>query len=259
MPQSSLVIIDGDQMADGPTGYEYAELAGIKFIELRHKAGAARASQSARGFQGVTIRVRENREGGRTFRAEWSERNGAASRAHRPLVFDAVGRTRILTGYLPDSPFNRDKLAGFYYEQSAFWAITNPAILAEVKKAADVKKANEPKGPTKDQVIGTQSDEIRVLKEKLVLEKRSRMAAEEQAKVVQEAARTVKELPKERLEAVREIVHEKCAAIIATLKEQSPNGWANTKKYKELIQPQIDEMVNSELEKMNAEHAGVSV
>lgn len=259
MPRSSLIVVDGDQTADDAAAYEYAELAGVTFIQLRHKAGAARTTWSARGFQGLTVRVSENREGGRSFKANWTQRNGEDCRAHRPLVFEPEGRTRILTAYLPDSPFNRDKLAGFYYEQACFWVITDPAILAEVKKAADEKKANAPKGPSQAEVIDAQADEIAVLRKRLEEETKRADSAEEKAEVVSKARRVVKELPSERLGAIEEIVHEQNADVISALQTQSPKGWRKLKRYQELIQPQIDEMVETELEKMNADHAGVGV
>ncbi len=259
MAKSSLVVIDGDPLADATTAYEYAELAEVKFIKLRHKAGAARASHSARGFQGVVVKVRDTREGGRSFSTLWSERDGKSCRAHRPLVFEPEGRTRILTAYLPDSPFNRDKLAGWYFDGACFWTIIEPAILAEVKKAAEAKRDSAPKGPTKDQVIATQADENKVLREKLRLEERLRKEAQEKAEVVTNAQRAIKELPVDRIEAIVEIVHNDNKAVIAKLMEESPKGWTKLKKYRELIQPQIDAMKESELEKMNADHAGVGV
>ena len=259
MPTSSLIVLRGDQNARSDTEYEYAELAGVKFIELRHRRRSGPTTYHARGFQGVTVSVRQDRDGGRRFDAEYDiNEDGKPKRALRPLIFEPVGRAQLLTAMLPDTDFNRNKLA-LRYIDGGFWSIQDPEVLADVKARAKVIEENLPKGPTKEEIIRRQAEENERLREQLALTRRQAKEARETAVAVVEARRAIKELPVELKDSIQEIVHEENASVIEKLKEQSPNGWMRTKKYKELVQPAIDERERQELEKLNADYSGAGI
>ena len=258
--KSSLVILVGNSKADDYDAYEFAELADVKFIQLRHKRGVANGFHAIRGFQGVKVIISESREGGVQYRAEFSRStDGRDIRALRPLVFEPEGRTKLLTAYVPDSPFNREKLAKDFYH-GLQCNITDAQILAEVRARADEIEAGKPVEPSREEVIASQDDEIKILREQLKAKEQENEELKERNEVIQTAKRVVKELPEDIRQAVTDIVHQENEGVVSKLKEQSPNGWQKTKKYKTLILPIIEKREKEELERMNnAEHSGTRI
>lgn len=256
MSKCSLIVVRGDATADEETCFEYAQLSDLKFIELRHKKGSGLNEWSVRGFQGVTVAVRRNRDNVMTFTHELTkDREGHDCRALRPLVFYPVGRAKVLTSFIPDTPFNREKMSQMYYH-GATWTVMDPPTHAEIRERAEVIEAEKPKGPTKDQVITSQAEEMQGLRDKLVMAEKERDEAKEQAKVVRTASRSITELTQEQRDSIREIVHTENAEVIAKLKEQSPEGWREGKKYRDLIEPLVEKRERETLEQLNADDTG---
>lgn len=256
--KSSLVIVQGNSKVNDEDAFEFAELAGVKFIKLRHEKGAAPSKQSIRGFQGVYVRVIETREGGRKYLSEPTRSSdGNDIRALRPMIFNPEGRTQLLTAYLPDLPYNREKLAKNYFGRS-MCLIVDPQIHAEVKERAQKIVESKPKGPSKDEVINTQADENALLRKALDDQKKENEDLKKINDVIKESKKIVKELPENVRASIREIVHTENETFINKLKEQSPNRWESTKKYKDTVLPIILERENTELERINANNSGVS-
>lgn len=255
--QSSLVVAVGNAKINEEDAFEFAEAAGVKFIKLRHEKGAGGSKQTIRGFQGVNVKVSESREGGRKFNAEPTKNSqGEDGRAFRPLQFIPEGRTKMLTAYLPDTPYNREKLARNFFGRS-MCTVVDPETHSEIKKRAEEIAANLPKGPTKEEVISAQANENAMLRKALEENEAKVKELQQQNEVIKEARATIKELEPEVKDSIREIVHEENKTFIENLKKQAPQKWETTKKYKDMILPIIAEREKQELERLNANNSGV--
>lgn len=136
----ALIVINGQgmpkrvQTSDGP---KLATAAGVKLIMVTYIDPLEPNPPSIRGFQGV--RVSRYEVNGRVqLNAELSknERTGEACSALRSLDFIPHEITGLMEAHIPDTDFNRKKLAAAYYHHP-FCKINDEAVDAEVREIAD--------------------------------------------------------------------------------------------------------------------------
>lgn len=147
----------------------YGEQAKLKFIKLKHKKGfAMNQCASVRGYQGADIVVSQTRDHQILYEVALTTDNktGEACSAQRPLIFEPEKRTNLLTAVVPDTPFNRKKLACVYYH-NPFAEIIDEAIDKEIDQMAREIELILPQEKTKDDTIQEQDDEISILRRKL--------------------------------------------------------------------------------------------
>lgn len=261
MPQCSLLVLRGDDRAKAPQQFEFAKLAGVKFIELRHRRITGNGPASAsRGFQGVEVFVSESGSGERKFRAQYSQRDGQPCRSLRPLVFEPEGPGMVLTAWLPDTEYNRHKLALQYFDAENQWVIQDPSTLASIKQEATRIRDSKPQEPTEREVMLAQSKEIGALRDKLLMQERELEEAKKQAAVIQKARRKITELSSAHEDGIREILYNEEAEVVEKLKEKHGEKWEESDDFRRILQPKIEKRVQEELERMNATaDAGVGV
>ena len=159
----SLLKCSGDPNAKDDAIFEFAVVAGAPFIKLGHRKGGY---QQIRGFQGFNINVVIARDNTRKYEYSTTKNvEGDEDAAHRPLIFAVSGQSRVLSAFLPDTDFNREKLAkGYYYLDVT---IMDPDVDKKIKKRADAIVDATPTGPTEAEIIVDQQKQIKELGEHL--------------------------------------------------------------------------------------------
>jgi len=164
----SMIIVDGKIKVNDEMKKQYADACKINLIKLVHSSGFGQdgGDISISGFQHVNIKTGEA-NGKKTFVARWAkDQEGNATCVGRALVFEPDRVTGQMLAYLPDSEFNRNKLARCYYH-GADWTIAEPGIEAEIKKMADEFEITLPVPISKEEIITDQATEIEELRAKL--------------------------------------------------------------------------------------------
>jgi len=283
---SSLVILRESRRRKVTTDEQKRDVAatlGIGFIKLEFtEMEYLRTQISTQGFQAVTISVRQ--QGQRTVRVpSWSQSEDGRPCAKGELVFRPDELNRGIA-YLPDSPFNRRKLASAISGKNALWHIVDDAIRSEVEELASVWE-KDPEVIRALEYIEQVRTEVRVAKEEqkrqgefgtspidselLVYEQKiaelektqkleelkqryQKLIKSQGSTVVEESGIPSPEKPKTSLaeavaNRVKEEVYAEKADLIARLKADKPRGWARSSEYRQEIQPEIDRRIAEEL------------
>lgn len=151
-----MVRVTGNTKLSSVEKRELAESYGVKFIKLKHIDGFGNTDKAAIGFQNVTIVVRETGNGRRFVDTVYSKNrlgNDCSSGSLR-FVPDKMGE---LIAYLPDTSFNRNKLASALYAGNSPYRIVDPEIDAEIDKLANKMK--------RDPVVQKREKEIQEARE----------------------------------------------------------------------------------------------
>lgn len=227
---------------------EFARVAGLGFIRLRHIRRIADFPFSVRSFQSAKIIMTKANNGGLSYDYKLSkDENGADCSGLMPLVFEPDPTTNILYADLIDTPFNRKKLVVNYYN-NAQWEIVDPKVEEEIKNLADEHEKTLDQKPTKDEEIDRLRKQIEELTSKNT--KKEEAPVSEELKVEKDS--TVQIDVKKVKEEVKKEIYEEKADLINSLKEKKKQGWAFTSEYKNEILPLIDERVKQRLEEVNA-------
>lgn len=142
---SSLVYIanSGKKSIPADKRRDLARMAGVNFIKLVHKE-RCNTSRGVFGFQAVTIRTFD-RAGGRQIVAEWSKTvddHGNTVDCSRGELLFYPNEFEQGLAFLPDSPFNRRKLAAAF--ENGLWTIADDRVVLEMRdminKYADEEK-----------------------------------------------------------------------------------------------------------------------
>lgn len=261
--ECSLVIINGEtpKKLKAEDYSDVAELAGLKFIKTQHVKRFGNTTYSIRGFQGAAIKVdRNNMEQG--YRLQLStDRNSNATTCLRPLEYNPDPISGALLGLIPDTEYNRHKLAAAY-NYNPFCIILDKDIDKEISAWADEIEKTLPKGKTVEEVAIEAVEENEKLKAQLKRERSLREAAEEGNLVVENArkrideqrktpakakkAKPVKEEPKKEPEKPKvdegkimtEVLNE-YKDDIDELKLKHKNLYRDSEEYRDTILPEI--------------------
>lgn len=143
-----------------------AELAGVGVIKLRHHKAFDNIPVSMRGFQGGIIEVVTRRSGsGYTWSPKRTEYNEDTFTA-RTLFFEKDKKTGENIAVIPDTPYNRGKLARGFYTATAP-KIKDPAIEKVVKEMADRIHKEKVVNKTNEDIIKETFSEKEALEKKL--------------------------------------------------------------------------------------------
>jgi hypothetical protein len=190
----SLVSFDG-AFRQKPKDYEYqevAESAGVSFIKVRHVKGFGITTASQRGFQGVRVVALPGRLGVGRYKVEYSKNHlGKDVSAMLPLDFVSDRKTMELSAIIPDTEFNRRKLAACYYHVP-FCAIVDKEIEKDVQERANELEKILPKQKPVEEVVVEYATENERLKTELAKEKALRASSEQNAEVVAVARDRIK-------------------------------------------------------------------
>ena len=135
---SSLVYIQngGRKAVTQEKRRQLASIANVRFIKLIHKEICS-TTRSVMGFQSVTI-TSYNRAGGRHVQAAWNKQQGVDGELmdapKGELVF-MPDEFQQGIGYLPDSPYNRNKLSATFY--NGLWNVADERTREELRPLAD--------------------------------------------------------------------------------------------------------------------------
>ena len=254
---SSMVVIEGGKRVTNTVVNQFSEAAGIKFIKLIHENGFGGSSITVNGFQHVSIRVGDI-QGRKTFVAKWSkdEENNDCN-GNRSLSFDPDPVTQQLIALLPDSEFNRVKLARTYYH-GASWRIADKDIEADIRSRADEFEKTLAKPVSKDEIIGSLSEEVE--SKDLENERLKREIALLKATTVQMTPLGHKEWDDygitktkflEMKEAARTEIFNENPDLIKSIKEAYPKGWYGCDDYRNKISPLIKQRFKEKLDALN--------
>ena len=266
----SLIVVNGEKKVSNEIALEFARIAGLRFIKLQHIKGAGKAEYGIRGFQSVVVMVADDREGGKHYKYELSKDkySGEDCMGQRQLLFSPEKHTGMLTADLPDTPFNRKILKKVYFN-NAQWRIVDPILDAEIRRNAEEFQKSLPNKPSREQVIGSQQDEIERLKaDKRALEEKLKMNAAAQDAIRESATESSDDKlgalklskadeKKLRDEAKKETYAEMADAI-KKLQDEKGSAWYSTKEYRETIAPVVEIRYQKKLEDLYDKHSGVS-
>jgi hypothetical protein len=260
----------------------------VKFIKLLFKKDlSTNDSVGVTGFQSVTIITQQNNRTSKTLIPVWStdQSGNAVSNGVMTFIGDEMG---IGVAYLPDSPYNRRKLAVALLNNNAVWDIADPEIEQELwQRANEIKtepyylsklkevseRREQQKMLNKSLTTGTSDEmvdaELAVLSKKL----KDLKTQEEIERIRAEIAEYEKkqgiyiEKPKEKVErseddqkiydeAKKEVYEEK-KKTIGIMKHNNPHTWSSTKEYRKHIKPEIIKKIiekkQTEKEAINAD------
>jgi hypothetical protein len=244
----------------------FAEIAGVKFIRLRHIRGFGTHEVGVRGFQGVEIIIAANTKSGQLkYTPRYSvDEDGEDTSAQRTLYFEPDRRTNELVTLCPDTPYNRRKLAAAMIREP-FCEILDDRIKNEVKKLSREIEAALPTGPSDEEVMKRTLTENEKLKEELyIINKKledSQAYSERKQDIHRKLERekiesnpvkedTVSQVPKnmEALvsdEAIRDRIRVKVCEekkdLIDELKLKYNDRWDKSKEYQKKILPEIND------------------
>lgn len=269
---SSLVIIRGQSAKLTPEQkVASAATAGIKFIRLRHNEWCEPNSNSrtTNGFQPVSVSVvvRGNKPE-RIVTWKKNERNEDCADHQLAFIGDDFG-----VGYamLPDSPFNRRKLAMAELGENALWTIDDECIAAEIKQLSEqlrndpavveanrqieeartqerIRRANAAK-PGDKLEESSQQTTIEVLRNRIrelegtreLEELRAKLKTLEEKSSYEKADKDAKDQKVDELrEQIKAEVLAEKAELVARLREEKPNGWHLTGIYRTEIGAEIE-------------------
>jgi hypothetical protein len=256
-----MVILPGKKRVNDETIRQHADACGIKFIELQHENGFGGGPIPVNGFQHIEISVTENK-GRKTFQQRPSkDLDNNDCNGNRSLVFEPDGVTGELLAWLPDTPFNRKKLAHCYHH-GAQWTIKDVKIDADIRAMADeIEKTLAPKVSDEDVIVdmagqlNDRDEEIAALKAQLALktkadavvtEKTEKDDREEWKKygITQSKYANIKAL-------ARQEVYKENEEIMARLKKDSPKGWFGSSEYSEKVLPLVKQRLKDKLDALN--------
>lgn len=260
---SSLVYIKGNRKANtDEQKRELAGIAGVKFVKLRALQRVfGNSGFGIQGFQNVTINSGE--EGGRVrVRAIYSKRynrNGEhvdCSRGKLRFVGDTFN---VGYAYVPDTPYNRRKLASCYYD--APYEIADEKVNTEVELVAKELFAEAQQKQEQEEVerdyraeLEDKQSEVEKLREELErAKKREKYKPDPVTSNIKESDResTPEQQEEDRKiygrtkqKAKYSVYNENKNLVEEMKKEQMKNngttrGWTMTKSYKKNIEPKV--------------------
>ncbi len=163
---------------------EVAENAGVKFIHVRHVKEFGITCASPRGFQGVVVQALPGQLGVGRYKVMYTKDHlGNDVGAMFPLDFVSNRKTQELTALIPDTEYNRRKLAACYYH-FPFCTIIDQVIRAEIVKIADEIEKILPKEKPVEQVVVEYADKVDELQKELAIERKLREEAERSADII---------------------------------------------------------------------------
>jgi hypothetical protein len=253
---------------------EIADIAGLKFIDLQYtQPKFSKQNRAVKGFQSVEIIV-SGTDADKAYRLELSkDKHSQDCEGRRNLWFEPKHPTNILEAKLPDTLFNRKRLASTFYH-GAQWKILDPNIEADVKKLADEMEIQleelSRKQPTDKEIILNLDDRLKKAEEenlRLQLELKNKKQADA---VVDNIKKTPKpEAPKpeenkadpagrekEIENEVKAEVFKEYDVLINELKLRSDKWWM-LKEYKQKIHPEIQRRLAARL-KAEAKNVNVN-
>jgi hypothetical protein len=175
---SSMVVVRGNP-GKKVLEHKYSdvgELAGMKFIRLRHIRGFGMPGSDGdgvHGFQAAQVFIRTD---GNRVTYDWKPDQDEEAKpivGRRQLVFRADAETGEFFAMLPDTAENRRILA-CCYNNNAQWTICDKGIDAEIKVKAEEEDAKIPRGRTKDEIIRDQAELLQRFQQKEELERREK-------------------------------------------------------------------------------------
>jgi hypothetical protein len=255
---------------------EIADIADLKFINLQYtQPKFSKQSRSVKGFQSVEI-IASGTDADRAYRLEPSkDKDSQDCEGRRNLWFEPKHPTNILEAKLPDTLFNRRRLASCYYH-GAQWKVLDTNIEADVKRIADEmeKQLEEErrKQPTDKEIILSLDDRLKKAEEeniRLGLELKKKKEVDSVVDGIKNAPKHEEKKPeepktgigtnreKELENQVKAEVFKEYDVLITELKERSDKWWM-TKEYKQKIHPEIQRRLAERLKNANV-NAGAGV
>ena len=220
------------------------ELCGLNFIKVRHKNEFAAFSYSMRGFQGAEIFFSNvGNKKSYTYQLTKNLRQEDCA-LPKSVVFEPEEETNELLAIIPDTDFNRQRLAMLVHTDLEP-KVLDAAIAKDVMERSKVYRREVEKTLSKDEVITNQNDELLRLKEENERLKRDAAEKEKSDNVVLQAAReqgqkNVEEYKKRVRAEVKELVYEEMADVITDLKERLGPDWAKGAEYKNSILKEVE-------------------
>ncbi len=272
MMESSVVVLKGQpnrklKEEDIP---EYALLAGVKFIKLRHITQFGVSPIAVRSFQGVIVTIGQKQHGGLGYSyVTTKDAEGNAAPAQRNLYFNPDYRTGEMLAWCPDTPFNRKKLASAMLSEP-FCEILDDDIKAAVKAQSLVIKKNLPKPIDKDVVLSETLDENEELRRTVAklsqnindITARNERNDDIRAELKKPKSINVdtpeppivsaedKDLVSDEMvrEKVRNTVYNIKSTLVTALKKEHGADWEKSKRYQRQILPEINSRYNAIME-----------
>ena len=247
---------------------EIAIESGIRFIKLHYtNPKYAPHPRPVKGWQAIEIILKRGGDGQKTYDVvPTKDSQGKDTESTRNLSFEPKKPTDRLEAELPDTPYNRRKLAICYY-YGAQWQIVDPAIDAEIKAMADVLEAEyeekRKKGPTKDDVIVTLDAEKKKLEEEVAAlrdelnekKKRDTVVKTAKKKAGRPSGATSKsdELENE----IKQQVWAEKKDLIGEIQKKHKQWWLSI-EYRQQVYPEIQRRLAERLKNVN-NNAGAGV
>lgn len=226
-----------------------AELAGAKLIYLQHKRGFGKRYETYRGFQGLGVLITES--GGQySYKYEYTKSNGEDSWTTTPVIFYPQEGTNELLAPIPDTEYNRDKLAKIMANKTPAVKVKDNKISRDIEERSKEYKRVEKVRKDKNGVLaGMQREKTELEKEneklKRELENKKKASNIVGDALIQEKRsrrRTVRdEKKKEFYDGNKELIDK--------IKASEGDNWFRSKEYKSKVQTPIDKMVNEQLSK----------
>jgi hypothetical protein len=274
----ALIIIDGDNMAkrvkktDGPV---LARAAGVNLMQITYIDDLHPNPPTIRGFQGVRIRKTEI-QGRPKLIATLSkdEQTGESCSSLRPLEFTPNEITGVMESYIPDTEFNRHKLAGMFYH-SNLCNIIDDAIRAEIKEMADEIEKTLVVVPSDKEKLTATEEENKKLREMLLKSEQEKQAliinsspaktetltenTDNNSTVVDSTTvlNAVKTVPQASArERAKEQIYLNKGNIVKKLKNKHGDNWAKSPGHKKELLPLINAL---EKELKDADNSGTGI
>jgi len=224
-----------------------AELAGIKVIKLLHPRAFVNDQVSMRGFQGGTMQV-SDRGGVSLYKfVPFVNKSGEDTFTPKNLWFEKDDRTNENLAVIPDTKYNRKKLAGMYGTIHAP-RIKDPVIDAEVRAMAEkIQKTVEVK-KTKEVEAAKALSENESLKKALEKAKKDNERLMNRGTMLTAAVSDNSKLINFIRKSVENEVFSEKASLIEELKK-SGEGWQSQGQYKKIV----DEIDKRCIEKLKDE------
>jgi hypothetical protein len=259
----SLIVVEGVRKYTDQEALEFARIAGLNFIKLKHiHSGSGERGQ--RGFQSVVIRIVTDRDGGKkyTWEGSFDRIDKTPCMGQRQLTFHSEKHTGFLVADLPDTPYNRNVLVTCYLN-NAQWKIIDPVLDAEIREKAEELQKSIPNKPSAEQVVvGLEEknrgleDEVRRLKQQLdfnnatqeIIKEATTPSTEDSTGVLGLSVAGEKKL---REEAKKE-VYEEMSVRLKEIQDSKGRAWTSSKEYREEIIPVVEARFQKKLEEKYA-------
>lgn len=223
-----------------------AELAGVGVIKLRHHKAFDNIPVSMRGFQGGTIEVITRRSGsGYTWSPKRTTDNEDTFTA-RTLFFEKDKKTGENIAVIPDTPYNRSKLAKGFYTPTAP-KIKDSAIEKEVKEMADRIHKERSVSKTKEDIIKETLSEKEILEKKLK-EKESEIKKLTDRKAILSQDPHASLVDYLRKEYIKEVETEQ-ADFLGDIKKEYKEDYPTSEVYQTVILLEVEKRLKSKLKK----------